>query len=471
MRNLLYSAGFVLSLSPALSLAFSAQTPDQVETTDTIASISRDAYVYGYPLVLMDVTKNVMTAATAGESKAPLNQFAHLRSFPTADFKDVVSPNADTLYSVAWLDLAQEPVILSIPDTQGRFFLMPILDAWTNVIASPGARTTGTQAQNVAIAGPGWRGELPKDVTLVRSPTNTAWIIGRILTSGPEDFAAVHKLQDQLKLTPLSAWGTDYVPPANVPVPEGVDTQTPPVAQVARMDAATFLERLAALMKDNPPLAADQAMVQRMAQIGLAPGIEFRPSDFSTEGLRALERGLMEGRASVEAAGQKPEDAKLLNGWQLLYGLGNYGTNYLSRAGVALVGLGANLTEDAFYPIVRVDSMGRPLSGEHRYVLHFSKDQIPPVRGFWSLTMYNNLQFFVANPLNRYKLGNLNDLKYNPDGSLDLYLQHQSPGAEKESNWLPAPADGFNMVLRLYWPAEVVTQGDWIPPAIQRVED
>jgi hypothetical protein len=205
-------------------------------------------------------------------------------------------------------------VILSIPDTQGRYFLMPILDAWTNVIASPGARTTGTQAQNVAIAGPGWRGELPKGVTLVRSPTSTAWIIGRILTSGPEDFAAVHKLQDQLKLTPLSAWGTDYVPPAYVPVPEGVDTQTPPVEQVARMDATTFLGRLASLMKDNPPLAADQAMVQRMAQIGLAPGIEFRPSDFSTEGLRALERGLMEGRASVEAAGQKPKEAKLLNG-------------------------------------------------------------------------------------------------------------------------------------------------------------
>ncbi|MFW7381715.1 MAG: DUF1254 domain-containing protein [Oligoflexus sp.] len=472
MKRLLLAAGLACVLTPVFSLSYAAQIPDQVEDSETVMSISKEAYVFGYPLVLMDVTKNFTTATTtAGESKAPINQFAHMRSFPTPDLKAVVSPNTDTLYSTAWLDLSQEPVILSIPNMADRYYLMPILDAWTNVVASPGARTTGTQAQTIAIAGPRWNGELPKGVSLVRSPTNMAWIIGRILTSGPEDFATVHNLQDQLELMPLSAWGTAYTPPASVPVSSSVDIQTPPVEQVANMDATTFLGRLAELLQANPPLPADKAIIQRMSQIGLIPGVEFRPSDFSAEDLRALERGLTEGQTAVNAAGQQPQGAKSVNGWQLLYGLGVYEAEYLFRAAIALVGLGANLTEDAFYPIVRVDSMGQPLSGEHRYVLHFSKEQLPPVRGFWSLTMYNNEQFLVENPIDRYSLGDQSALQFNSDGSLDLYLQHESPGADKEANWLPAPADGFNMILRLYWPMEKAIEGEWVPPAIQRVDE
>ncbi len=435
---------------------------------DQACQLGIEAYIYGYPLVLMDVTKALATTVAAPQGmKAPLNQFAHLSAFPDASFTDVVSPNADTLYSAAMLDLSLEPIILSLPDTAGRYYLMPMLDAWTNVFASPGKRTTGTGKGDFAVVAPAWTGELPNGVQKIQSPTCLVWIIGRTQTNGKADYQAVHAIQAQYQLTPLSQWGKPYQPPTNVPVAAGIDTQTPPVEQVKKMDAATFFSRMCALMKDNSPAAADIDTLKKWAVIGIVPGEDFIPS-LDAAVVQGLERSVKAGYEQVVADGTSPK-AEVKNNWLMTYDLGSYGTDYRHRAGVAWVGLGANLPEDAIYPMTRVDGDGKPLSGEHRYVMHFDKEQLPPVNAFWSLTMYNNRQFFVDNPLDRYAIGDRDNLSFNLDGSLDIYVQSESPGQDKQSNWLPSPPDGFNLIMRLYWPKPEVLDGSWSPPTVTRV--
>jgi hypothetical protein len=419
------------------------------------SDLIEDAYEYGFPLVIMDATKNT--------SKSPLNQFDYIRKFPDASFTEVVSPNADTLYSSAWLDLSKEPIILSIPEMGDRYFLFPVLDQWTNVIFSPGSRTTGSGKQNYAFTAPKWSGNLPSDVKQVRVPTDFAWIIGRIKTDGPSDYAAVNKLQDGFKLTPLSAWGTDYTPPAAA---SATKSDTAPIAQVFNMDGAAYFKKLAEILKTTPIPAKDTDYVKAFADIGLVPGQDFNDKLVPASDLN---EAVNDAKDEIKQDWNKPDFATLENGWAIaLKGLGNYGTDYEERAAVAYGGLGANLPADAVYPAARTDDQGRPLSGENTYLIHFDKSQIPPVNGFWSLTMYNDKQFFVENPLNRYAIGDRNKLKFNEDGSLDLYVQHESPGTDKESNWLPSPKEGFNLILRLYWPKENVLNGEWKPPKIQK---
>jgi hypothetical protein len=444
--------------------------PKELVTADEAEKIAVDAYIYGYPLVLMDVTKKVTTNVPKVEGKrAPVNQLCHLRAFPDYTFTDVVSPNADTLYSFAWLDLAGEPIVLSVPDLGERYYLMPLLDAWTNVFASPGKRTTGNRRGDFAIVGPGWNGNLPAGIQEIKSPTNMVWLIGRTQTDGKDDYANVHGIQDHYVLTPLSALGKLYTPPANVPVEPGIDMSTPPADQVARMDAAAFFARLNALMKDNPPAAADENALKRFAAIGLKPGKPFDLKSHETAIARGLEQGVRNAQAKIVAEARKPH-GKIVNGWQVLNNTGSYGIAYLWRAVVALIGLGANLPEDAIYPRATTDVAGQPLTGAHRYVIRFPKGQLPPVGAFWSLTVYNAKQTFVQNPLDRYAIGDRDKLKFNDDGSLSLYIQHDSPGKDKESNWLPAPADSFNLIMRLYWPKKDVVDGTWkMPPIEQRV--
>lgn len=436
-----------------------------------VQSIAEEAYIYGYPLVLMDISKQVMTnVANVSATKAPINQFVHLRTFPDASFTDVVSPNADTLYSSAMLDLSREPIILSVPDTNGRYYLFQMLSAWTNVFASPGKRTTGTRAGNFAIVGPTWTGTLPPGVTEYRSPTNLVWILGRTQTNGPSDYAAVHALQNKYKLTPLSAWGTNYRPPTNVATDPNLDMTTPPVDQAANLSAPDFFERLAKLMKANPPAKADDPILARMAEIGIVPGRTFNTGRLDQPFLTALAKARNAAKAKIAARASNDPSSPTINGWQIAYDLGTYGTDYLLRAFVALYGLGANLPEDAIYPRTAVDSTGAALDGANRYVIHFEKDQVPPVNAFWSLTMYNDRQFFVANPINRYAIGDRDALKFNADGSLDIYIQNAAPGATKESNWLPAPSGKFNMLMRLYWPKPEVLDRTWQPPGVDRAD-
>lgn len=459
----------VLALGIAGTFVFRANAADDKLTEKEAAEIARDAYVYGYPLVTMEMTRRIMTnVAEPGGNHAPMGQFHHARTYPNASFRDVTAPNADTLYSTAWLDVSKEPYILSLPDEDGRYFLLPMLDAWTNVFQVPGKRTTGTGAQTYAITGPNWKGELPKGVVEYRSPTAMVWILGRTYCTGtPEDYKLVHAIQDKYSLVPLSAYGKPYTPPRGS-VDAKIDMKTAVRDQVDSLDAIAYFKLMAALMKDNPPSKEDAPMVARLAKIGLAPGKDFDTTSLDPAAIRALASAPKAALETIKAEFKKA--GKNVNGWEILLKAGVYGTDYADRALVTAVGLGANRPQDAIYPTSIVDADGKPYDGANKYVIHFARGQTPPANGFWSLTMYDANFFFVDNTLNKYTVSPRNALKYNEDGSLDLYIQNESPGADKEANWLPAPKGRFMLMLRLYWPNEKepsILNGTWKPPAVK----
>ena len=251
--------------------------------------IATEAYIYAYPLVMMEITRRVSTnVETVKGVRAPMNQFAHLRAFPDHTFREVVRPNADTLYSILWFDVSKEPQILSIAGTGGRYFMLQILDMWTDVIATPGSRTSGTGAANYAIVGPKWKGTLPKGVEAIRSTTNMGWLIGRTQTNGKADFKNVHKMQDGYKITPLNQWGKAYKAPAKSPVNSNWDMKTPPPVQVANMNAKTFFELFAEQLKNNPPHELDWNMVKLLKQIDIVPGKDFNFSKLPAQKQKAL---------------------------------------------------------------------------------------------------------------------------------------------------------------------------------------
>ena len=425
-----------------------------------------EAYIYGYPLVTMEMTRRVMTNAVKPEgTHGPMGQFVNLREYPTAAFKEVTAPNADTLYSSAWLDLSQEPWILQVPDEHGRYYLMPMLDAWTDVFADPGTRTTGTNAGEFAIVGPRWQGELPAGAEEIRSATNLVWVLGRTYCTGtPEDYAAVHAIQDQYKLMPLSAYGKAYTPPPGR-VDPSIDMKAAPREQVERMDTMSFFKLLAELMKQNQPYPIDAPILARMATIGLVPG-----QDFDASKLTSAPKVEDVPKLAVEriAAHFFPGSVSL-NGWGFFRPIGVYGTDYIQRALITRYGLGANVEQDAVYPTAKVDSKGQPLNGSNKYVITFARGEMPPARAFWSVTMYDAQYFFVANPLNRYTLSVRNKFNVNSDGSVTMYVQANSPGPDKEANWLPAPNGPFVLMLRLYWPKDSrpsILDGTWKPPPV-----
>lgn len=444
---------------------FGAEGTPKLSEQEAI-EIATEAYIYGYPLVVMDLTRQIMTNTIEPEGrKAPMGQFMNAREFYDASFHEVVAPNSDTLYSSAWLDLSKEPYILHVPDENGRYYLMPMLSGWTDVFASPGKRTTGTQAGNFAITGPFWKGTLPEGVKQLKSPTNMVWIIGRTYCTGtPEDYKAVHDIQNQYTLVPLSAYGKPYTPPKGSINP-AVDMKTPVRTQVNRMDAESFFNKMTNLMVNNPPNLLDAPMIERMAKIGIIPGkgLDFKKIDHVIA--RSLQ--LAPKLALEEILDYQNDKSDMVNGWHVSLHDGIYGTNYLKRASVAAIGLGTNRAQDTVYPYTTEDSHGKHLSGKHNYVLHFTKDELPPVKGLWSLTIYNDQYFFVENPLNRYTISPKTNVKYNPDGSLDLYIQNTSPGKDLESNWLPAPKGAFILMFRLYWPEPSVLDGTWKPPLVQ----
>jgi uncharacterized protein (TIGR02246 family) len=469
---------FALALALAGAIVGVSTPPTRAQdkiTEDEAFQIATEAYIYGYPLVTMEMTRRVMTnVAEPTGPHAPMGQFANLRTYPNASFRDVTAPNADTLYSAAWLDLAKEPYILSLPDEDGRYYLMPMLSGWTDVFEVPGSRTTGTKAQKYALTGPSWKGNeaLPDGVTELKSPTSMVWIIGRTYCTGaPEDYKAVHALQDRYSLVPLSAYGTDYKPPKGKVDPD-IDMKTAVRDQVNRLDAATYFKMLAALMKDNPPAKDDAPMVARLAKIGIVPGKDFDLGKLDPAVQKGLERA---PKAALEKIAAHFKSAGTdVNGWRFMLQVGQYGTDYLQRAFVTWFGLGANRPRDAVYPTSEADAAGKKYSGAGRYTLTFPRGQMPPVKGFWSLTMYDAQFFFVANPLNRYTLSQRNKLKENADGSVTLYIQNEPPGQDRESNWLPAPKGDFVLMLRLYWPKEEgpsIFDGTWKPPAVKRVGD
>lgn len=436
---------------------------EKISYTDTLM----EAYEFGFPLVLMDVTREMTTNVASPDPEkiqAPINQLVHASRFPDANFKDVVSPNVDTLYSTAWLDLAKEPMILELPNTKGRYSLFPVLDAWSNVYFSPGKRTTGTHAQKYIIVGPRWMGDLPQGYEVVRAPTDLNWIIGRIQTNSKKDGQTVVKsFQQKMKLYPMSFIGKVYQPPKHE-VKKMV--KMAPIERVFNMSTEEYFNRLNNLMVTNPPTAEDMKTVTKFERFGIAPGATFTlqaPNEKEQQALRYLP--LMVNTHMDQSFG---EIGKWSRGWLLMKDLGEYGTNYHKRAIIAQAGLGANLDVDALYPMAFQDNTSEKLVGPKRYTLHFSKEAIPKVHGFWSLTIYGADNFLVKNPINRFALGDRNKLNYNQDGSLDIYLQPESPGREYESNWLPTPQKGeFHVAMRIYWPTEEFLKSDWSLPGIE----
>ena len=440
-------------------------------TTEEARQIAAQAVVYGLPLVIMDITmRSATNVASHHGMAAPVNQFAHVPRFPDATFKEVVRANVDTLYSSAFLDLSKEPLVLSVPDTHGRYHLLPLFDGWSDVFASPGTRTTGNGPGSFLIAGPDWTGTPPAGMQVLRSPTNMAWILGRTQTNGPDDYAAVHAVQEGYRLVPLSAFGSPYTPPAGT-VDPSIDTKTPPVEQVKAMGAVQYFDRLARLLKSNPPRPADAPLLAKFATIGIVPGQPFDPSRLDPAVAAGLDGAV---GAALEALHKEFKSVpKSANGWSAMgANLANFGTDYRSRAIVALIAFGANLPADAIYPTAFVDADGQPLDGANRYVLHFEKGLTPPVQAFWSLTAYDADSFFVDNPIHRYAISSWMHLKTGADGSVDLYVQHESPGKDNEANWLPVPAGRFNVTLRMYWPKETppsILDGSWAAPPVKRL--
>jgi hypothetical protein len=453
-----------LSLCPVLSLAAQAQS---AITEQEAQSIARDAYIYFYSLVTMDVTRKQLTNVEPGKGVgAPMNALFSFPAFPTADMRQVVRPNFDTLYTVGYLDLTKEPMVVSVPDTGGRYYLLPMLDMWTDVFASPGWRTTGTQAGNFLITPRGWNGTVPAGFAQIEAPTPYVWIIGRTKTDGPPDYDAVHKIQAGYKITPLSEWGKP-AKPVGVKIDPSIDMKTPPKIQVDTMKGGDYFAYAAELLKLQPPHLTDEPIIAQMKRIGIEPGKSFDIGKVDPVVKKAVE-------AAPEAAKQLmawkvPTLAHVENYWSLNTDtMGVYGNYYLKRAIIAQLGLGANLPEDAIYPLNLGDETGKPLDGANKYTIHFDKGATPPVNAFWSVTLYDGDGFQVANSLNRFAVSSWMPFKYNPDGSLDLYFQSESPGTDKEVNWLPAPKGAFNLTMRLYAPKSEALTGKWNPPPITK---
>ena len=437
-------------------------------TTEQARSIAVEAYLYFYSLITMEVTRKQSTNIDAGKEfgKGPMNSFVNIPVYPPADFKGVVRTNFDTLYSIAWLDLTVEPVVVSAPDTDGRFYLLPMLDMWTDVFASPGWRTTGTKTSNFLVTPRGWKGKVADGFEQIVAPTFYVWIIGRTRTDGPPDYDAVHKIQAGYTVTPLSRWG-QAPQPVTVRIDPSVDMKTPPMVQVDSMPAGAYFAYGADLLGLHPPHLTDQPIIARMKQIGIERG-----KSFDISKLDAAVRAGVEGAPADAQQLMKwkvPTLARVVNYWSMNTDtMGVYGNYYLKRAIVAKLGLGANLPEDAIYPLNLGDADGKPLDGGNKYIIHFEKGATPPVRAFWSITLYDSDGFQVGNVLNRFAVSSWMPFVYNADGSLDIYFQSDSPGKDKEANWLPSPKGPFNLTMRLYSPADDALTGKWNPPAIKR---
>jgi hypothetical protein len=403
-------AAAVLSLTSLAPLPIDTAQAQPSVTEQEAYAIGINAYLYFYSLVTMDITRKQLTNAEPGKGLAgPMNTFVNIPEYPTADMKVVVRPNFDTLYSSGWLDLTKEPVIVSVPDTDGRYYLLPMLDMWTDVFASPGWRTTGTQAGNFIVIPPGWRPDLrdrlieklPKDTQRIDAPTPYVWIIGRTKTGGPQDYDAVHKIQAGYKITPLSQWGK-APEPVQVKIDPTIDMKTPPKIQVDTMDAGKFFADAAELMKLQPPHITDQPIIAIMKRIGIEVGKSFDIDKVDPAVKKALERV---PRGAQELMRWKVSSlARVANGWAMNTDtMGVYGNYYLKRAIVTQLGLGANLPEDAIYPMNLGDKSGNPLDGtNNKYTIHFDKAAIPPVNAFWSITLYDKEGYQVVNSLNRF---------------------------------------------------------------------
>jgi len=451
-----------------MTLAARARAPIHNLSKEDAHEIAMEAYIYAYPLVLMELSRRVFTnvAQPDANGRAPINRFGHMQAFPDAGFTDVVRPNADTLYSMLWFDLSKEPLLVHVPESGGRYYLLQMMDMWSDVFASTGTRTTGNGAQTLAIRGPRWMGPIPRGAMEIRSPTEQGWILGRTQTNGKADYDVVHRFQNRLIAKPYSDYG-DGAPPRKGEVHSDLDMSAP-VDQVEKLDAGAFYAMFARAARANPPHANDYPMLARMARLGLEPGRAFDIGSIDAQARNALVDTAPQALERIKTV--LPRTTRAVNGWMIVDPpVGTYGTDYLRRSAVAYSGLGANVPEDATYPSMLAEADGTPFDSAKRYVLHFDKGRMPPARAFWSLTLYNERQFFADNPIDRFAIGDRDNLVFNLDGSLDIRIQRENPG--QDANWLPTPQSGtFSLTLRIYWPKAEALDGTWSPPALRRTD-
>ncbi|MFF2555948.1 DUF1254 domain-containing protein [Nocardia sp. NPDC058058] len=454
-RSLLIGAGALAVTT--LGLAACGKSESSSGTTaskanEDDAAGAADAYVFGYPLVIMDVTR---------ETSAPANRFENSRTLPDAANRSLVRPNQDTLYSKAWLDLRAEPVVVQVPAMEaGRYWLMQVMDMWTNVAQNPSSVrpqvTSGaaTGPFTYVFTPPGWTGTLPPELTRMALPTPQAWMLGRIEVNGAADLPAVHAVQDQLKIAPLSAWLRDpgsSNPTAEAPAPAD------PVDIVAKMDGRTYFDRMNALMAIDAPAAADAPALQRFATIGIAPG-------GTADKLSAAQLNAAVTTGQQRVTDYHDASTTTIKDWNFPGVAGRYGTNYDQRAYVARMGLGGNVPEDAIYPTY----YGTADGAHSTFHIHFAPGQLPPVDAFWSITAYAADGFLIPNPAGVYSVGHQTPVTQNPDGSVDIIVQNAQPTPElAPANWLPIPQTGkFTLTLRLYAPKPTAIDHTWQPPTV-----
>jgi hypothetical protein len=456
------------SLAGLAFLAGCASTPPTTQkSTGWVKDEVADSYVFGYPLVLMGVARDAAVGTNPGQ--APVNTLRHAQALPPIGAANPLQPSLDTLDSTGWLDVGSEPVIVSLPDSHGRYVDARVLDMWTNVVWSTSSqfatRAAGIKVQTIAFVGSGWQGNLPKGVTRVDVPTRNAWVSVRIQSNGTRDLTAVRKLQRAIRVAPLSVYAGDtrsasITPPrSNAADAAAATASGTPAARVAALDANGFFSRLAQALPDNPPTPADPHALKILSDFGVTPGDPVKlPS-----APEAIAAGLADGHDRVVTP---PSNLLSGNGWSWFGdGVGNYGPDYAMRAYAAATQLGIGTKDDEVRAVITQDSDGHALNGANRYVIHFAPNQLPPVRGFWSITAYTKDGALGESAPARLAVGDRNGARRNRDGSLDVTV---SSARSKGGNWLPAPRADLQLVLRLYAPKPQATDGSWQPPAVVR---
>ncbi|WP_413561037.1 DUF1254 domain-containing protein [Bdellovibrio sp. HCB209] len=467
------SKGFVMTLA-ALLLAsiFSHKSQAQVASRGDLKEIAAEAYIFAYPMVVMATAREIMTSVPrSSTTKAPVNSVAKQRVIPNENSNQIY-PETDTLASLAWLDLSQEPIVLSFPNAGQRFISFSLISAWGEVFAAPGSRTLGNQKRDVVITGPGFKGTLPPTMQRIVAPTNSVWMVGRTQVNGAGDYDRVYGYQDKFKATPLSYFNKKTAPPLPVTFNIDVDHRTPILEQVDNLDARVFFATFAAELKQNPPAQTDGKIISKMAALGIFPDKEFDYDRLPASVREALNSGYFAGQEKFASFQRGTPNLRVVNGWGHPILAGRYGTNYQARALMTKLGLATSAPQDLALAQALVDGRGERLNGSFKYVLKFPKGTTPPVKGFWSLSLYNTRKFFAANSANKFAIHSRDELVKNPDGSIEIYIQSISPGKKLESNWLPSPTgEDFSLVTRFYWPKPSVLDGSWKMPSLEKVPE
>ena len=454
------------------ALALAAPLPSEAAGQVTAAearAIAAEAYTYGFPLVdNYRIMYDYWVDKGAREYKGAINTVQSSATVYGPEDKAIQTPNSDTPYSYSWLDLRAEPIVLTLPAIEkGRYYSAQLIDGYTYNFAYLGTRSTGNSGGAFAIAGPGWKGQTPKGVKrLIRADTNFVFVLYRTQLLKPDDLENVQRIQAGYQAQPLSAFLGRPAPKSAAPM----DFPKPLTAE-AQKSSLDFFKTLNFALGMSPSLAEEQKLMARFARIDVGPGKAFSPEKFSPEVRTAMQEGIADAWKGFAALQKQVDTGKVASGD--LFGTRPYlGSNYLYRFGGAVLGIYGNSRQEAIYPAYFVDATGEPLdASKSNYVLRFGRDQLPPVDAFWSLTMYGLPgRLLVANPVNRYLVNSpmLPSLKRDADGAITLYLQSTSPGADKDSNWLPTPHGPFFTLLRLYLPQQAATDGIWKQPPLRK---